>query len=269
MPDAYLTDADQKVLHEIAQWWRSKKGSPDRPYYRETDLYANPVPMLLAKANEDIAASTGGAGSTGGTFDVWSVSSTGGDQDDGREEHAYDWLQTGVVDTEKAFLYRHHQSGRLYFAGSRTSRWGKTAANVTAGNTVVVAIWQTTGGGWEGWDEYAGFGYTAYLPPTHAGLPSGCPVLIEKINGRWIIVKPHSLHIQGLTTADVATSDATFTIDNVESMIGPVVVVNAAAEVTITNTHTFEHDENAYVKALWNGASQIWDEYQGDCPAAS
>ncbi len=77
-------------------------------------------------------------------------------------------------------------------------RWGKLDADVDEGATdAVVSLWQKTGGGWDGWDEDSTENKEdVYAPPwleargtTYtARLRSDSWVLIERINGRWVIV---------------------------------------------------------------------------------
>ena len=68
-------------------------------------------------------------------------------------------------------------------------RWGKLDAELAVSGTATVSCWQTTGGGWKGWDEDSGTNVTAYAPPVQASaIASGTWVLIALINGRWVVV---------------------------------------------------------------------------------
>ena len=69
-------------------------------------------------------------------------------------------------------------------------RWGKLDGILAAGGSQTVKLWQTTGGGWEGWDEYSGQDWEdCYAPPTQAGtIPTNVFVLVRVINGRRIVV---------------------------------------------------------------------------------
>lgn len=70
-------------------------------------------------------------------------------------------------------------------------RWGKLDGALSAGGTQDVSLWQTTGGGWEGWDEDSTQNEEdVYAPPllTSGSLSSGDWVLIGKINGRWCVI---------------------------------------------------------------------------------
>jgi len=76
--------------------------------------------------------------------------------------------------------------------------------------------------------------------------------------------------ITGLTTAAVATSDDTFTIDNVAVVKGadPREDTESSSEtVTVYNTHAWEADDNAKVRAEWNETTEHWEAYQVTCPS--
>lgn len=75
--------------------------------------------------------------------------------------------------------------------GATQYRWGKLDGALAAGATATVSLWQTTGGGWEGWDEPSTVNQEdVYAPPTlSAGtIASDQWVLIAKVNGRWIVL---------------------------------------------------------------------------------
>lgn len=69
-------------------------------------------------------------------------------------------------------------------------RWGKLDAELAAGESGTVSLWQTTDGGWEGWDEDSGANWDdCYLPPTPiATLPTDTLVLVCVVNGRRVIL---------------------------------------------------------------------------------
>lgn len=76
--------------------------------------------------------------------------------------------------------------------------------------------------------------------------------------------------ITGLTTAAVETSDSTFTIDNVAVVKGadPREDTKSSSEtVTVYNTHAWEADDNAKVRAEWNETTEHWEAYQVTCPS--
>lgn len=102
----------------------------------------------------------------------------------------------------------------------------------------------------------------------------GTKLLARPVGDEWHIVaaQPWPLRIRGQLTAALATTDSTFTIDNVQVMspIGAIDVghiLDASDEVTVSNTHTWEGDDNGVVRAEWNENTQLWEAYQVDCPA--
>ena len=67
-------------------------------------------------------------------------------------------------------------------------RWGKLDGNLAAGGTATVSLWQTTGGGWEGWDEDSTDDETAYAWPGQSStIASGTWVRIVDQHGRWVV----------------------------------------------------------------------------------
>lgn len=176
-------------------------------------------------------------------------------------------------------MFRRHNSGENVYADGTgvyscpipqtiQQFWGKLKANVTAGNQVDVDLWQKTDGGWEGWDEDSDTDKEdVYCPPTIAGLPSGCMVLIGQVRGRWVIAWPHILRIKALAKGAVTSANGTFTADNVTSIAGPVMVAGAATEITVTNYFADDIDDNGKITATWDGANQIWSTDDALCPA--
>ena len=87
--------------------------------------------------------------------------------------------------------HRHKNSGT-------PKRWGKLDEDVAAGDSdAVVSLWRATDGTWAGWDEDSTENQEdVWAPPwleaegtaDSPTFPSGAWVLIEKINGRWVIV---------------------------------------------------------------------------------
>ena len=147
-------------------------------------------------------------------------------------------------------------------------RWAKLKANVKTGNPVDVDLWQTTGGGWEGWDEDSDEDQEdVYCPPTIAGLPSGCMVRIEKRDGKWLILNPAILRIKALAKGAVTSANSTFTADNVTMIAGPAMVANAAEEITVTNYFADNIDDHGKVTATWDGANSVWSTDDALCPA--
>jgi len=156
------------------------------------------------------------------------------------------------------------ECGTRYAFPSSAYRWGKLDDDVAAGETVTVSLWQKTGGGWDGWEEDSEENQTGVsCPPTHAGLPSGCFVQIGKVNGVWVILKPHSLMVTGLLTAALDSEDATMTIDGVTAIIGQ----PPSGNLTVYNVHGWDGDDDGRVVAVWNGTSEHWEAIQVDCPA--
>jgi hypothetical protein len=80
-------------------------------------------------------------------------------------------------------------------ASGDAHRWGKLDEDLEAGSSATVSLWQTTGGGWGGWDEDSTENETATAPlswPAGSSLLSedGIMVRIQRINGVWILVDP-------------------------------------------------------------------------------
>jgi hypothetical protein len=69
-------------------------------------------------------------------------------------------------------------------------RWGKLDAQLNSGSTTAVSLWQTTGGGWEGWDEDSTENWTCYAPPllSSGNVASGKWVLVGIVNGRKVVL---------------------------------------------------------------------------------
>ncbi|MHC4181562.1 MAG: hypothetical protein ACYSWU_29055, partial [Planctomycetota bacterium] len=53
-----------------------------------------------------------------------------------------------------------------------------------------VSLWQTTGGGWEGWDEDSGTDWTCYAPPvlSSGSIAIGKWVMVGIVNGRKVVL---------------------------------------------------------------------------------
>ncbi len=70
-------------------------------------------------------------------------------------------------------------------------RWGKLDAQLDSGSTAAVSLWQTTGGGWGGWDEDSGEDWTCYAPPllSSGNIAGGKWVLVGEINGRKVVLE--------------------------------------------------------------------------------
>ena len=79
--------------------------------------------------------------------------------------------------------------GRWYVVNSESpGRWGKLDGDLAAGGTATVSLWQTTGGGWEGWDEDSTEDETAYAWPGQSStIASGAWVRIVKRDDRWVV----------------------------------------------------------------------------------
>jgi hypothetical protein len=71
-------------------------------------------------------------------------------------------------------------------------RWGKLDSALSSGGTATVSLWQTTGGGWEGWDEDSTENWTCYAPPllSSGSIASGKWVLVGIVNGRKVVLLP-------------------------------------------------------------------------------
>jgi hypothetical protein len=71
-------------------------------------------------------------------------------------------------------------------------RWGKLDSALSSGGTATVSLWQTTGGGWEGWDEDSTENWTCYAPPllSSGSITSGKWVLVGIVNGRKVVLLP-------------------------------------------------------------------------------
>ncbi len=103
---------------------------------------------------------------------------------------------------------------------------------------------------------------------------TGTIVQARRVGDQWHIVaaQPWPLRVRGLLTAALATTDATFKIDGVVilSPIGAIDIkhlLDASDELTVSNTHDWEGDDNGNCRAEWNEDSEVWEAYQVDCPA--
>lgn len=70
-------------------------------------------------------------------------------------------------------------------------RWGKLADELTVGGTTGVNLWQTTDGGWEGWDEDSLKTWqNVYAPPvmTTGTVDASKWVLVGMVNGRKVVL---------------------------------------------------------------------------------
>jgi hypothetical protein len=94
----------------------------------------------------------------------------------------------------------------------------------------------------------------------------------EYRDGEWQIrwLTPQSLMIHGKLTADLATTDSTFTIDGVTVMnpIGGLITdQDPGDDVTVYNIFSWEGDNNGIVVAVWNQDTGRWEAIQVECPA--
>jgi hypothetical protein len=80
----------------------------------------------------------------------------------------------------------------LLDASGMPMRWGKLDGTLSVGGTQDVSLWQTTGGGWGGWDEDSGEDWTCYAPPllSSGSIGSGKWVLVGIVNGRKVVLLP-------------------------------------------------------------------------------
>jgi hypothetical protein len=78
----------------------------------------------------------------------------------------------------------------LLDASGMTLRWGKLDAQLNSGSSASVSLWQTTGGGWEGWDEDSTENWACYAPPllSSGNVASGKWVLVGIVNGRKVVL---------------------------------------------------------------------------------
>lgn len=83
-------------------------------------------------------------------------------------------------------------SGTRYVHLDSQQRWGKLDGALASGGTQTVSLWQTTGGGWEGWDEDSTEDWTCYAPPllSSGSIASGKWVLVGIVNGRKVVLLP-------------------------------------------------------------------------------
>ena len=202
-----------------------------------------------------------------------------GDNDSARRVRPGDALSASETNAARDRAMREHVAPEMHADGIGTYftfppsrplsyRWGKLDGYVSAGGTQTVSLWQETDGGWSGWDEDSEIDTEdVYCPPTNAGLPEGVFVQIGKVNGRWMIIGPHSITITGYATAAVATTDSTFEIDGVTAAVGPTPVEDTADTITVYNVHSWETDNNGYCEAMWHGENGRWEATQVDCPA--
>ena len=81
-------------------------------------------------------------------------------------------------------------TGMRYAELDTAYRWGKLDGALNSGSTAVVSLWQTTGGGWGGWDEDSTENWTSYAPPllTSGSIASGKWVLVGIVNGRKVVL---------------------------------------------------------------------------------
>ena len=74
---------------------------------------------------------------------------------------------------------------------------------------------------------------------------------------------------RGLATAAVATTDVTFTIDNVTGTKGPTPLADPASTtetLTIQNTFKFQMDIGGIAFVEYHRVDEEWHAYQAECP---
>ena len=125
---AFGLSGDQaQTLGEVIAWWEQfGKPIPGAPSYRRRQLGA-PVPFKFGKATEATSPDTGVA-----NILEWHVSTAGVEEATTVDHEAYDWLEQGTTVGAKVHMWRHQQSGRLYYAKR------STGGGVSGSTTVVV-----------------------------------------------------------------------------------------------------------------------------------
>ena len=167
-------------------------------------------------------------------------------------------------------------------ARSAIFRWGKLDDNVGEGEIVTVSLWQTTGGGWGGWDEDSDQNVEAYLPPTMRSLPIGCIVSLEQQNGSWIITSPEAVRVRGKIVAPLpglGGTDKQVYVSSIEAHEGSTIYAfsdtlwmwlpeSAAAGAQLVNPEvghvvfgTFTRGEGDNTTPRWTIDSYIFTKY--------
>jgi hypothetical protein len=103
----------------------------------------------------------------------------------GQALEQHDTPTNGIVD-DLGITTRPPIAGRV----GLQLRWGKLDGALSAGSTATVSLWQTTGGGWGGWDEDSTENWTCYAPPvlSSGSIASGKWVLVGIVNGRKVVL---------------------------------------------------------------------------------
>jgi len=88
------------------------------------------------------------------------------------------------------------------------------------------------------------------------------------VKGREILSQGTKM-VMGLLTADLDTTDSTFTIDNVEAVVGslPSEITGTSDTLTIQNTFDWEGDDNGVCIAVYQASTELWLPLQVECPA--
>jgi hypothetical protein len=81
------------------------------------------------------------------------------------------------------------------------------------------------------------------------------------------LTPPVNRRFKAFLKGSMSSTDSTQTVDGVVKITGRSPTTSSTAEVTVSNVHGWDGDDNALSRVEWTAGSSQWEFYQINCPS--